>query len=53
MQTQLKHVSPGQLNAILRRFYVEARSKSADDYPTSPHKLCYIIAIQTWSTKLP
>ena len=35
IQTQLEHMSPGQLDAILRRFYAEARSKSGDDYSKS------------------
>ena len=35
IQTQLEHMSTGQLDAILRRFYAEARSKSGDDYRKS------------------
>ena len=35
IQTQLEQMSPGQLDAILRRFYAEARSKSGDDYSKS------------------
>ena len=35
IQTQLEHMSSGQLDAILRRFYAEARSKSGDDYSKS------------------
>ena len=35
IQTQLEHMSPDQLDAILRRFYAEARSKLGDDYSKS------------------
>ena len=35
IQTQLEPMSPGQLDAILRRFYAEARSKSGDGYSKS------------------
>ena len=35
IQTQLEYMSPGQLDAILRRQNAEARSKSGDDYSKS------------------